>query len=70
MIRKSILWIAMFFAACTEVWAEAAQLWSEGLKKPLCITVCGDGDVPLSGRSKRQGTSGQCAGGGVPGFAG
>ena len=23
MIRKSILWVAMFFAACTEVWAEA-----------------------------------------------
>lgn len=69
MIRKSILWVAMFFAACTEVWAEAGTIVVRGAEKAVVYNSRGDGDVPLSGRSKRQGTSGQCAGGGVPGFA-
>ena len=61
MIRKSILWVAMFFAACTELWAEAGTIVVRGAEKAVVYNS-------LRG-SKRQGTSGQCAGGGVPGFA-
>lgn len=35
MIRKSILWVAMFFAACTEVWAEAGTIVVRGAEKAV-----------------------------------
>ena len=35
MIRKSILWVAMFFAACTELWAEAGTIVVRGAEKAV-----------------------------------
>ena len=35
MIRKSILWVAMCFAACTEVWAEAVTIVVRGAEKAV-----------------------------------